>query len=119
MLFYKDYTMKKLRLLLASLLTLVLVGCGHGYEGTYKVEVSSIGVNLGDLMPDTRIVIGADYLESDGERTAMDKIFVRESGGTRYLVFLGEGEEEAWKIIDEKTLEQGNGFAKVRMNRVD
>ncbi len=111
--------MKRVRLLLISLFTLVLVGCGHGYEGTYKVEISSVGVNLGDLMPDNRIVIGADYLESDGTRTEMDKIFVRESAGSRYLVFNGEGEEEAWKIIDDKTLEKGNGFAKVMMHRVD
>ncbi|GAA0681955.1 hypothetical protein GCM10009104_03410 [Marinobacterium maritimum] len=111
--------MKKLRLLLISLFALVLVGCGHGFEGTYKIEVSSVGVNLGDLIPDNRLVIGSDYLESDGERTDMDKIFVRESGGSRYLVFKEKGKEEAWKIINDKTLEQGNGFAKVRMSRVD
>lgn len=111
--------MKKLRLLLLSMITLVLVGCGHGYEGTYKVEVSSVGVNLGDLMPDTRIVIGSDYVESDGERTQMDDIFVRESGGNRYLVLKSDGKEDAWKVIDDKTLERGNGFAKARMVRVD
>ncbi|GAA0786864.1 hypothetical protein [Marinobacterium sediminicola] len=111
--------MKKMRLLLISMLALILVGCGHGFEGTYKVEVSSVGVNLSELMPNNRIVIGGDYLESDGERTGMDKIFVRESGGSRYLVFKDKNKEEAWKIIDDKTLEKGSGFAKVRMSRID
>ena len=111
--------MKKLRLMLVALVTLVLVGCGHGYEGTYKVEVSSVGVNLGDLMPSTQIVLGDDYLESDGSRTQMDKIFVRESGGASYLVFQSGKDEDAWKIVDDKTLEQGNGFAMVRMRRID
>ncbi|MBV0932839.1 hypothetical protein [Marinobacterium weihaiense] len=111
--------MKQLRLLLISMMVLVLLGCSHGYEGTYKVEVSSVGVNLGELMPDTRIVIGRDYLESDGERTQLDDIFVRESGGSRYLVLKTDGKEDAWKIIDDTTLERGNGFAKARMTRVE
>ena len=108
----------------ASILALVvaLVGCGdHGYEGEYETKVGSSNEFMNAFAGSTggqRIVIGTDYIESQGQRQEFDEIFVRESGKEKYLVFKDEKYEKAWKILDEKTLIQGNKLMNVKLVRV-
>lgn len=103
----------------ASIVAMIaaLMGCGHGFEGEYQRTTSTplldaLGVQTGTL------VIGDDYIESEGKRTEFEEIFVRESGSEKYLVLKDKNaEEEAWKIVDEKTLIQKNGLINVTLKR--
>lgn len=65
-----------------------------------------------------KIVIGSNYIESQGQRTEFNDIFVRESGEESYLVFKNKQSEEEWKIINEDTLLQGNDLMNVILVRV-
>lgn len=65
------------------------------------------------------VIIGSDYIESDGERQEMNRIFVRESEGQRYLVMASNNEEEAWKIMDNRTLMVQDGMITMKMVRVN
>ncbi|MCG9697195.1 hypothetical protein [Shewanella sp. Isolate11] len=108
----------------ASLVALMgmLVGCGHGYEGEYQSKAGSSNElfnALADAAGSQTIVIGSDYIESQGERTTFDDIFVRQSGSQSYLVFKDKGSEEAWKIVDKDTLLQGNTFMNIKLVRVN
>ena len=48
------------------------------------------------------------------------KIFVRESGSEKYLIFKSGENEEAWKIVDDNTLVTGeNTIASVTLKRID
>lgn len=107
----------------ASIVALIgtLVGCGHGYEGEYQSKAGSSNEFMNAFAGaagSQKIVIGSDYIESQGQRTEFDDIFVRESGEESYLVFKDSESEEAWKIVDEDTLLQGNGFMNVKLVRV-
>ena len=108
----------------ASMLALVgaLAGCGgHGYEGEYESKAGSSNEFMNAFAGSAgsqRIVIGSDYIESQGERIDFDDIFVRKSGNEKYLVFKDEESEEAWKILDDDTLMQGNGLMNVKLVRV-
>lgn len=99
-----------------------LAGCGdHGYEGEYEIKAGSSNEFVdafASLAGPKRIVIGADYIESQGQRREFDDIFVRESGKEKYLVFKDDKSEEAWKILDDDTLMQGNGLMNVKIVRV-
>lgn len=98
-----------------------LVGCGHGYEGEYKLKAGSSNEFMNAFAGATgekKIIIGSDYLESQGQRTEFDDIFVRESGEESYLVFKDSESEEAWKILDKDTLLQGNDLVNFKLVRV-
>lgn len=115
--------MKLANYLLLLVLTVALAACsgGHGFEGEYETSMGSSNEFLGAFAASQgvqRIVIGADYIESQGERTGFEDIFVRESAGERYLVFRDGKAEEAWKIVDQDTLMQGDGLMNVRLVRV-
>lgn len=109
----------------ASIVTLLgtLVGCGHGYEGEYELKTGSsnefINAIAGAVGGQQLVVIGSDYIESNGQRMEYDDIFVRESGETNYLVFEVEESEETWKIIDENTLLQGAGLMSVKLEKIN
>ncbi|MDX9741825.1 MAG: hypothetical protein RBT81_11700 [Gammaproteobacteria bacterium] len=97
-------------------------GCGgHGYEGEYESKAGSsidfMNAFAGSI-GSQRIVIGSDYIESQGNRLEFEKIFVRQSGKEQYLVFKDGKSEEAWKILDDGTLMQGNDFMEVNLVRV-
>jgi len=101
----------------------LLIGCGHGFEGEYKTSTGS-SIEFLDTFADSisgneTLVIGSDYIESAGERTLYDEIFVRQSGSTQYLIFVEDGQEQAWKIIDKKTLQKGTDIINIRLTRVD
>ncbi|MGO4999500.1 hypothetical protein [Oceanisphaera sp. W20_SRM_FM3] len=100
----------------------LLSACNHGFEGEYKVKPgSSIEVlnELSALVGVKNMIVGRDYLESEGERTYFDKIFVRKSNnGQRYLVFKKGEQEEVWKIIDDNTLQQGNDLINVTLQKI-
>ncbi|WP_156309877.1 hypothetical protein [Vibrio nereis] len=99
-----------------------LVGCGgHGYEGEYQTKAGSSNEFMNAFAGSVgaqNLVIGSDYIESEGERHEFEEIFVRESGTDKYLVFKEEGSEEAWKILDEDTLMQGNGLMNIKLVRI-
>ncbi|MCV6613871.1 MAG: hypothetical protein OIF35_02760, partial [Cellvibrionaceae bacterium] len=99
----------------ALLLTLAgaLIGCGgHGFEGEYESKAGSSNAFVDAFANSAgisqKIIIGSDYMESDGERHSFEEIFVRESGEEKYLVFKDGEDEVAWKIVDDNTLMQGN-----------
>lgn len=98
-----------------------LIGCGHGYEGEYESKMGSsneFANAFAGSAPSTSVVIGSDFIESEGQRTEFDEIFVRESGKENYLVFKDKESEDVWKIIDKDTLMQGNGLMNVKLIRV-
>ncbi|WGS84149.1 hypothetical protein [Methylomonas sp. UP202] len=101
---------------------ILLAGCGHGYEGEYRAEGGSENQFIdavAKIIGDQTLVIGKNYLDSNGERTEFADIFVRESGSQSYLVFKkADGSEEAWKIVDQDTLERGGDLVSIRMKRV-
>ena len=121
-----------LNLSFLAALTLCLSACNkqHGYEGEYRLEHSS-GIDSMDEMislfsdfigqsESPIIVIGSNFLDVNGSRTTYDKIFVRESGRHRYLIFLQGQDEQIWKIEDGgKRLEQNAGFIQLKLHRVD
>lgn len=108
---------------LASMLVLMmtLTACGHGFEGEYETKAGSSN-ELMDVFADVasthKIVIGLDYLDSEGNRSEFEEIFVRESGSDRYLVFKNAAEEDVWKIVDEDTLMKGNGLMNLKLVRI-
>jgi hypothetical protein len=114
--------MTLLRTTCIGLLLGALVGCGHGFEGEFegKIDSGNAFVNAvagGSAM--MKVTIGPDYIESDGQRKALEDIFVRGSGDDSYLVLKAEDGEQAWKIIDDDTLLQDHGMVKVRLERVE
>ncbi len=108
-------------------LVLLLAACGgHGYQGTYQVELgvehdNPFGAFLkmaGDMMDKPTLIIGDDYIESDGARSTFDEIFVRDSHGKTYLVMKTKGDERAWQIIDDNTLLVKEGLVSYKLVRV-
>lgn len=115
--------MKKNGIIFILIALIAIVGCGgHGYEGEYKIEGGGgFGEIVGaaaEMVGSSRIEVGSNYIEANGERSEFEKIFVRESGGQKYLVFKGKETEEAWKIIDKDTLMQGNEFLSLKLKRI-
>jgi hypothetical protein len=104
-------------------LAIILAGCGgHGFEGEYNEQVGS-SVELlnafAQVAGDKTVVIGPDYIDSDGIRTQYKDIFVRESGSQKYLILKNEDEsEEAWKIADDDTLIRGGGLVSITLKRI-
>lgn len=109
--------MKFIKVLVIAALVATLSACGgHGYEGTYKSEVTSKGFgSMAGMMPNMTLTIGSGYVEQDGKRVEMDEIFVRENNGRQYLVFKSENNrEEAMEIFDDGSLGQDLGMAKIK-----
>lgn len=107
----------------ASMIALIcaLVGCGHGYEGEYQSKAGSSNEFMNafaGVAGSQKVVVGSDYIESQGQRKEFDDIFVREAGGEKFLVFKGKDFEEAWKIVDKDTLLQSNGFMNIKLVRI-
>jgi len=102
----KESIMKLIKYAVMAALIAMLVGCGHGYEGEYQLD---------GVPGSPKVVLGSDYLEVKGQRTTFDKIFVRESEKTDYLVFQRDELEEAWEILDDDTLK---GFMNTELVRV-
>jgi len=91
----------------------LLLGCsgGHGYEGNFNLKAAASAPIV--------VTIGPDYIEAQGSREEVS-IFLRESQGEEYLVLQSEdGQEKAWKIIDENTLVRGGGFTESTLTRAD
>lgn len=116
----------KISSILALLMLLAACG-GHGYEGTYQVELGGDKDNpfgaflkmAGDMMEKPTLIIGDDYIESDGERSEFDEIFVRDSHGKKYLVMKTKDDETAWQIIDDNTLQVKEGFVSYKLIRME
>lgn len=100
----------------------LLSACDHGFKGEYKTRAGSGNEVLNafsELMGSQNIIIGSDYIESEGQRTQFEEILVRKSeNGQRYLVFKNGGDEQAWKIIDDNTLQQGNEFMNITLHKI-
>lgn len=103
------------------LLMIMLSACGHGFEGEYETKAGSSN-ELMDIFAEVAsshtIVIGPNYMDSDGHRTEFEDIFVRESGSERYLVFKNGVEEDVWKIVDQDTLMKGNDLMRIKLVRI-
>lgn len=116
--------MNNIKSILVALVCTLLVACGgHGYEGEYKFASSGEDDLLSGftelLAGDQIIVIGENYIDNDGVRDEYDEIFVRESGSKQYLIFVANGQEESWQILDDKTLMQDAGLMKITIRRID
>ena len=108
----EDIKMKMFKCFSMLGLVALLSACGgHGFEGEYKAK-SDAGMmgNVVSMMGADHITIGADFFEMAGNRTKMKDIFIRKSNGKEYLVFqTPSGQEDAWEIIDDNTLLNGQG----------
>ena len=116
--------MKVLRTVLAAFVCVIVLGCGHGYEGEYTVERESDSVSevvdaMVGLGGTKHVVIGKDYRVADGRRQEFDEIFVRQTGETKYLVFRRDDAEETWEIVDDNTLVRNQGFVNVTLKRAE
>lgn len=104
-------------------LAALLSACGgHDFEGVYETRAGSSNealASLAQLVTGDKLEIGPDYIESQGKRTTFDDIFERESAGDRYLVFKTGENEMVWKVVDDKTLLQGEDIMNIRLVRVD
>ncbi|MGB5856255.1 MAG: hypothetical protein WBH20_13490 [Oceanisphaera sp.] len=114
--------MKAIKYVMLVILVGLLSACDHGFEGEYKTKAGSGNEMLNafsELMGSHSIIIGSDYIESEGERTTFEEIFVRKSdNGQRYLVFKESQGEQAWKIIDDNTLQQGNDLINITLQKI-
>lgn len=105
------------------LIVAMLAACGHGFEGQYQMKpanplIAAISEGVGASL-DTNVVIGRNFIDIDGERSE-GKIFVRESGAERYLIFRDDnGKEDAMKIEDDRTLLMSAGINQLRLTRVE
>ena len=112
--------MKLLKNIVLVSLSLMLFACGgHGYEGTYQSSVDSKMMNqYMNKMPQSKMTIGSGFIESNGSRTEVDEIFVRESDGKEYLIIKMGNQEQVLEIIDEGTLQQDMGMMKIKFKRI-
>lgn len=112
----------KLKTLAFAALAAVVTACGHGFEGEYYEQTGSSNELLNafaQFAGGKTIVIGSDFIDTDGVRTSFDDIFVRESGSQKYLIFKqADGVEIAWKIADDNTLVRGDGLVSVTLRRI-
>ena len=110
-----------LKLVSILVLTVTLSACGHGFEGEYETKAGSSN-ELMDVFAEVagsqNIVIGSNYMDSEGSRNQFDEIFVRESGSERYLVFKTATNKDIWKIVDQDTLMKGNGLMNLKLVRI-
>ncbi|MCY9865002.1 hypothetical protein OTK49_21020 [Vibrio coralliirubri] len=105
--------MKKIKLFLASVAALVLVGCGgHGYEGEYvgKMEKSMLGKSDKTVT----MVIGSNYMELAGERSEYDTIQVVDNN----LVLQKGEKKESLAIVDDSTLSMDAGYMVVKFTKI-
>jgi|TARA_Y100000813_G_scaffold183121_1_gene153308 hypothetical protein len=120
---YKELHMKLIKYSALLVAAALLSACGgHDFEGVYESRAGSSNDVLNafaEMAGAERIVIGDDYIESEGRRTTFDDIFERESAGKRYLVFKSGETEEVWTIVDDKTLMQGNELVNIKLVRVE
>ena len=103
--------MKAIKCIILIIISVVFIGCGsHGFEGDYSLDTG---------FTKTKVTIGADYTETNGERRKLDKIFKRESSGKKYLVFKMKEAEEAWEIVDNDTLvNDSNPMLTITMKKI-
>jgi len=106
---------------LMLILMITLSACGHGFEGEYETKAGSSN-ELMDIFAEVasahKIVIGPNYIDSEGSRTEYEEIFVRESGSDRYLIFKNAAEEDIWKIVDHDTLMKGSDLMSLKLVRI-
>jgi len=99
-----------------------MTACGHGYEGEYRVQVgSSVEIlnAFAQIAGQQTVVIGRDFIDSEGIRTKYKDIFVRESGSQKYLVLQKpDDSEEAWEIADADTLIRGGELVSITLKRI-
>ena len=107
----KGKIVKKIGLIILSVITLALTGCGsHDYEGEWKMDVSSMGGLLGmasDMVAEEdipTITLGDDYAILDGERMEISYEVVEKNGKTYLEMTDDGGEVEKVTVVDEDTL---------------
>ena len=80
---YKELHMKLIKYSALLVAAALLSACGgHDFEGVYESRAGSSNDVLNafaEMAGADRIVIGDDYIESEGRRTTFDDIFERES----------------------------------------
>jgi len=100
----------------------MISACGHGYEGEYRSTTESSNEFLNALtgsIADQKYIIGSDFVESNGQRKLLDKIYVRKTGGKEFLVFKDSESEEIWNIVDANTLRLESGPMSITLTRIE
>ncbi|GAA6132567.1 hypothetical protein [Halopseudomonas sabulinigri] len=114
--------MQLLKTLCLLALPVLLTACGgHDFEGVYESRAGSDNDalnSIAELVGGEKLVIGPDYIETQGKRTEFDDIFERESAGERYLVFKTGEHEEVWRVVDDRTLMKGAGLVNIKLIRL-
>lgn len=110
--------MKNILVLLLSLV--LLQGCSrhHGLEGEYALVMTSSIPEFAEGMQEFMglmgagnevVVIGSNFIERDGIRDEFDRIFLKKSGRSEYLIFEKGETKESWKIKSDGRLVQTSG----------
>ncbi len=103
---------------------MILSGCGqegHGFEGEYKTMINSqhsLGAHRVRTPPTSKVVIGKNFLETNGQKVIVKKIYTQKIQGIEYLIFEDDNKKEQWKIIDKNTLIKGNDPISIKMKRI-
>lgn len=114
--------MRTIKLAPAIIISMSLAACSndsdHGFEGEYRGQTQSSVFGNTSTRSHT-LVVGANYLDINGNRVGVEEISVRELGDQSQLVFeFPDGEEESLEIIDEDTLKVNLGLSSIEMERI-
>ncbi len=112
--------MLKKSFIVASL-SLLLAACGgHGYEGQYESSIEASGLGkMASMMPKTSLYIGTDYIESNGQKINIDKIYVKEQGDKKFLIMQTQQGEQAYMIDKDDSLLIKSGIATIKFTKID
>ncbi|MGI2170811.1 hypothetical protein ACROAE_11580 [Shewanella sp. MF05960] len=102
-------------------LSLLLAACGgHGYEGQYESSIEATGLgSLNSMMPKTTMYIGTDYIESNGQKIEVEKIYVKEQGDRKILIMQTQEGDQAYIIDKDGSLLIKSGIATIKFTKVD
>ncbi|MEZ9575848.1 MULTISPECIES: hypothetical protein [unclassified Vibrio] len=104
--------MKIFKILAASVLSLVLVGCGgHGYEGKYEATITQADL-FGGLLGNSRgakntetttMTLGKNYIMFEEDKTELSSIEVVEEDGEKFLKLVNKEDKDdvLWISIEE------------------
>lgn len=100
-----------LKRILPALVTLgILTGCGgHGFDGTWRVEVHSASGFLANAIRET----DGTLREISKENTEIEK-----RGNDRYLIISNNVVSRAWLIVDDNTLTLKDPMSHQTLHRV-
>jgi hypothetical protein len=115
----KEKSMLKKSFIIVGL-SLLLAACGgHGYEGEYESSIEAAGLGgFANSLPKKKMYIGSDYIESDGQKLELEKIYVKEKGEQKYLILQSKQGELAYIIDPDGSLLIKTGYITLKFSKV-